>query len=177
MPMPKLWFVPKMYIFFSLGLLLKNKSYILNKYLTCVVSGITFLILLFFWKVEYAMYFYDFYIFPLHEGMLSDMYANTIRVLIGISGSLFFLTFLKSFTLGKISNTLAKIGKYTLGIYLMQELAIYKSLDIKEWLCYYLPNDMAYICYALIIMSSLSTIVWFLSQNTYLSKLLLGLKK
>ena len=162
--LPTIWLMPKMYVFFCAGIWLRNNSDILTRKKSLVISGLSFLTLLCFWKFEYIMYFRSFYLLPFHDGMWNDLYANTMRIAIGLMGSVFILSAIRQIEICNRAGLLSYIGRYTLGIYLMQELTIVRTTMFGKWLCTFLPDDLAYIIYAVIITAALAATVHFVSK-------------
>ena len=137
--------------FFISGILIKdNYEYILNNvYKLIVLVTLTYGICLFFWDVSF--YSINGQIFD--WSTLSFTFVNLkiagFRFITGISGSLFFfLIFLKLYKDNPFFSYLSKVGKYTLGIYILQvpvlqillnELIDFPAMSIGVYCCIVTP--------------------------------------
>jgi fucose 4-O-acetylase-like acetyltransferase len=127
---------------FLFGMLLRKKINILVAlpylYKLLFSSAIIFVVCLFFWDGNHTIYVTGFpSIIHIKEllcsGILTFDFSNVpvavFRLLIGISGSiLFFVLFQLMYRENKFFTHLSKIGKYSLGIYILHIYIIYKLL-------------------------------------------------
>lgn len=122
---------------FWLGLFIKDYYSVFSKYAKqiLVVSGIMFVISLFFWDGTYTMYVTKFQN-PIDFRKLSFNLTNIdiamFRMFIGMCGSLFFLSlFSITYSTNVLFEQLSKIGRHTLSIYVLQILLLMK---LANWL-------------------------------------------
>lgn len=160
------------------GILIRDKPTFLESIKVLIVSGGIFFCLLPFWKTQYSMYFYTFYVFPTHTTFYGDLYATLMRWILGITGSVFFLTLIKRCTKNIFDKygVISTLGSLTLGIYLIQERAIQRTTFIIDCLKHYVPDNLAYTLYSVIALGVLSVLVYGLSKIKHCKKYLLGMK-
>lgn len=118
-----------MYPSFILGVYINKKLnwIVSNSKLIISISGIIFLVMLFFWDASFWKfpYFHD-----IETGKLSFentsliLFRRLYRIIIGLAGTLFFISlfefFSHYFVSSKISDKIIKFGRLTLGIYIFQ---------------------------------------------------------
>lgn len=172
---PTIWHFSKMYVFFSMGIFLRNRQYILDSVKVMTISTVLFLALLPFWNFDCSMYKYDSYLLPIHNGMYHTFMINCYRIVLGVAASISILCIMRRI-FRNVSPVFSILGSYTLGIYLMQEKAIQYTTFVYRYMATYIPSDLAYLLYAIIVMGSLTGIVMLVSKNSFLKGILFGLK-
>ncbi len=177
-----------MYPFYWLGYLLNNQKHLLikrRKYIILITFPL-FIILLFFWEIKYYIYitgmaFYKlalpnltFYPIKLNEQIRTVLF----RYIIGTTGSLSIFYILNIFnnTNYKLSFLIQKIGKRTLGIYIIQSLILeYKlitfNFNSKNIILY---NSFNTFITALILIILATGLIIIIEKNKFLNFLLLG---
>ncbi len=168
---------------FWAGIYLKNKYIFFEKYSiqTLIISTITFGICLIFWKGNYTIYMTPFpklLYFRNFSFNFTNMDISIFRLLIGVSGSLFwFFLFKKIYRKNYFITQMEKIGTYTLGIYILQ------TVFLETWISQIIDFSATNIqVYEFIITPVISLIVLFICigviklirKNKYTKLLLIG---
>lgn len=186
-PIANKYNIHTMYPFFCLGALIYQNQSTLFRYqkLLISISSICFILLLLFWKGEYTMYTSPFY--PIQYHPLTFNFTKvgiaTYRFFIGLSGTIFFFLIFKklsaNFSNNKWIYTLANVGKYTMGIYIVQFYLIesYRSIPFLTGANHLLFNILfAPLISCFVIVFSIF-IIKLIQRNKTLSFLFLGIKK
>lgn len=165
-----------MYPCFLYGVLLKSyyTQYQKHDKSIAIISGLLFGILLLHWD---ASNWYHGNSIPL----ITKLYNRFYRIIIGITGTTFFVTLFEVFKLkivnSKIGRLMCNYGRYTLGIYILQTILLeiilssYICLDNYTFLTY---NFIICPVIALIIILLSLSFIRIMSLNKLLSLLLLG---
>ena len=170
-----------MYPFFCIGILINKYRNIIFKYhkLLIGVSSLCFISMLFFWKGEYTMYISPFC--PIQYSKLelsfSNLWIAIFRFFIGLSGVFLFLLVCKSvsdkFKSNKHLIKFSEIGKYTMGIYILQ-FYIVESYRLIPFISEGNP-----IFFNLIFTPGISCVcvIRLIQKNKMLNFILLGIRK
>jgi len=119
---------------FWAGIYLKKNYQSIIKYSKpiFIISTSLFIVALFFWKGDYVIYMTKFpaiFNFRTLSFDLSDINIAIFRLLIGLTGSIFWIFLFQQFySRNKSFPILEKIGTYTLGIYILQYTLLEKIL-------------------------------------------------
>ena len=184
-PFASLYYQRFLWPFFILGIYIKkNYSWIeKNSAKILSVSIIVFAILLYFWKGEYTIYKAGFPpVFDIRTETINFNFNDILivlnRWLIGIVGSFsFFLLFKTIYKKNRLFSLLEKIGKLTLGIYIIQVFILEKELS--RIVNFYFINEQLFNwivapAMALLILIVCYYIVKWINKNKYLVLFLLG---
>ena len=180
----------RIYPFLWFGFCLHHYKCLIDKHAKTLlgVSFIVFVVLLLFWKMEY--HYPNYRWITIKHGVTFDwfsLYVVVYRLLIGATGSLFFIILFKQISLMskesncsfQIVNKIASsIGKRTLGIYCLQ---IYLLEDIADYFPA-LPFDgialvVCVLAIAVIELLLCASITALLEKNKYTALFFLGQKK
>lgn len=172
--------------FFLLGILITDYDVFIDKYIKLLIVGslFVFLVCLYFWKVKYTIYFTTFpavYDFHKQTFIFKNYLVAALRFTVGLSGSILFLCIFKYFETKKykllLQNWLVKIGKETLGIYILQKLifAIFLKDDIdflyyNKWLSSLITMPLI----SIVIINLLLFLIRYINSNKIASLFLIG---
>lgn len=133
--------------FFMLGILTKDYISFFEKYLKPLLIGFfaLFSALLFFWKGSYTIYFSEFpeiYSIYSHQFSFENYDIALFRFVIGLAGCIFWFLLFKYINERQIikgpTNWFTKIGKETLGIYIIQKSFL--ELFLTHYIDFYFVN-------------------------------------
>jgi len=172
--------------FFIIGIISKDNISYLEKNLKSilVISGTLFFILLIFWKSVYTIYFTDFPpLFSIYTFKFSFVKYDIaiFRFVIGLVGCYFWFLLFKYLSsrniFPTIMNWFTKIGRETLGIYILQQCLFLKDFidfsSFNNWITTLIILPVL----SLLIIVILYTIIKLISKNRIISLLLIGKEK
>lgn len=165
-------------------------GYFLNKYKDKIFkhqqiilwgSFFLFLFFLYFWKGDYDASYRFIYLKDPIRIDIQNFLITIIRLGVGFSGSIFFITLFKYFTEnirpGKLLSTCCETGRNTLGIYCLQIYILEFGLD-------HLPIKLSFpgaiilqLIAALIILIICDCLVRIIKKNKWTALFLLGMQK
>jgi hypothetical protein len=145
-----------------------------------LISAIIFGICIPFWKGEYYGIFLKIFSWKTMQFDFSNITTGLYRILIGVSGSIFFFTvFNKIYYENTISKHLGKYGQYTLEIYILQVIVVETILtriidfsNINIWLYSLLITPII----AIAVFIFCIIIIKLIQMNKYIDFLLFGRK-
>jgi len=172
--------------FFIFGILTKDYFSFFEKYLKPLLIGFAalFCTLLIFWKGSYTIYFSEFpeiYSFRTHQFSFKNYDIALFRFVIGLAGCMFWFLLFKYITERQIIkvpiNWLKKIGKETLGIYIIQKSIL--ELFLTDYIDFYFVNKwitslVILPIISIIIIQIIMFIIHLINRNKVARLLLIG---
>jgi fucose 4-O-acetylase-like acetyltransferase len=165
-----------------MGIFCREYYTFIKKYTNIIllISTIIFGICLPFWKGEYYGIFFKVFSWKTMQFDFSNITTGLYRILIGVSGSMFFFTmFNKIYYENTISKHLSKYGQYTLEIYILQVIVIETILtriidfpSMNMWLYSLVITPII----AIIVFIFCIIIIKLIKKNKYINILLFGRK-
>lgn len=171
---------------FLLGFFLQkvNDKWLKNITLVTFLSGITFIILIFFLDRKYWHY-NTFALFTLlKRGIsfysLSDLFRGLFRTYIGLIGSLFFISLFRLLISQKdrpIINKLSEYGQYTLNVYILQTIIleiVLANIITLNYTNFYISNILIIPLIALLVLAICIFLSLKINSSHILKKFFLG---
>lgn len=178
--------IPNLYPCFLLGFFLQkvNDKWLKNITLVTFLSGITFIILIFFLDRKYWHY-NTFALFTLlKRGIsfysLSDLFRGLFRTYIGLIGSLFFISLFRLLISQKdrpIINKLSEYGQYTLNVYILQTIIleiVLANIITLNYTNFYISNILIIPLIALLVLAICIFLSLKINSSHILKKFFLG---
>ena len=165
---------------FLLGIFLKDNYSFVIKYIDkiiCIIF-IIFVLCLFFWNDGYLSVFPTLFSYNTYSYDFKSLYPSIFRWIVGISGSIFFLTlFYKTYKPNIFCFYFNRKGDYTLGIYILQtiivEIILPKYISFQSVDKWIFALTIAPII-SLIVLEICTIIVVWMKKNKTLTKVLFG---
>lgn len=165
---------------FLFGILLKENYSLIVKHLNKIlcISFSLFVICLFFWSDQYLSIFPNMFSYKSYSYDFPNLYLSLFRLLVGISGSIFFFTlFQKTCRANFFYSYFSRKGNYTLGIYILQTIIV--EVIFPRYIPFHIENKWIYALtiapvVSIIVMEICTLIVVWISKSKTLSKVLFG---
>ena len=165
---------------FLFGILLKDNYLLIIKHLNKIIyiSFFVFVFCLFFWNDRYLSVFPTFFSYSIYNYEFTNLFPSFFRWVVGVSGSVFFLTlFQKIYQSNIFFQYFNRKGYYTLSIYILQTIIV--EIILPLYISFQGINKWIYVLtiapvMSLIILEICNIILVLISKNKTLVRLFFG---